>query len=93
MHATFNNSSQQFKSRLNLLLHGLDSRRVTLPNHMEEEKHGFYTLADHYDDEGVIGSMLEKMKVEELRTKMDEISIKDIKPVFVKRPKKDKPII
>lgn len=92
MQATFNNSSLEFKSRLNLLLDCLDSRRVSLPNHMEEERHGFYTLADHYDDEGVIGTMLEKMKVEELRTKMEEISLKDIKPVFVKKPKKDKPI-
>lgn len=60
---------------------------------MEEERHGFYTLADHYDDEGVIGTMLEKMKVEELRTKMEEVSIKDIRPVFVKKPKKDRPIL
>ncbi len=60
---------------------------------MEEEKHGFYTLADNYDDEGMLGSMLEKMKVEELRTKMEEVSLKDIKPVFIKKPKKDKQMV
>jgi hypothetical protein len=33
--------------------------------------------------------MLENARVEELRLKMQEVSIKDIKPVFIKRAKRN----
>jgi hypothetical protein len=88
MQSTFNSSSNEFKMKLNRLLEGLDSQAIQFDNHMQVEKHGFYTLADNYEDESVINSMLEQAKVEELRVQMQEISIKDMKPVFIKKAQK-----
>lgn len=70
------------------MLEGLDSRQVHFSNQMQEERHGFYTLADSYDDEAFIDAMLEQSKIEEVRLKLQEVSIKDMKPAFIKKSKK-----
>lgn len=63
----FTSSSDGFRSRLEELISGLDSHAVSLENVFPEEKHGFYELADSYDEDAAIESVLLKAKTEELR--------------------------
>lgn len=60
-------SSDGFRSRLEVLINELDHHTVTFDNQFPQEKHGFYELADSYDEDGAIESVLMKASTEELR--------------------------
>ena len=50
MHASFGNSSDGFKGRLDQLINHLDQHQTSFPNSLDSEPHGFYQLADSYND-------------------------------------------
>ena len=50
MHASFGNSSDGFKGRLDQLISHLDQHQTSFPNSFASEPHGFYQLADSYND-------------------------------------------
>jgi len=58
MEATFNNSSDGFKGRLDQLLAQLDQHQVSFPNTQPLQNHGYYQLADHYNDDAALESVL-----------------------------------
>ena len=63
MQQSFGNSSDGFKGRLDQLINQLDQHQVALPNSYAPEPHGYYQLADHYDDESAIESVLQKANI------------------------------
>ena len=65
--ATFNSSSDGFKGRLDQLISHLDQHQASFPNEHPLQNHGYYQLADHYNDDAALESVLEKANVEELR--------------------------
>jgi hypothetical protein len=60
MQESFGNSSDAFKNRLEFLITQLDHHQASFPNHTPPEPHGFYQLADHYDDNAALESVLQK---------------------------------
>lgn len=50
MMSSFHSSSDDFKGRLDQLICQLDQHEVSFPNSHPEQNHGYYQLADHYND-------------------------------------------
>ena len=75
MQQTFQTSSEDFKNKLEGLMGKLDANKPQFAASIPTEKHGFYKLADHYDDESALNAVLEKRKIEELRQKVSKMSL------------------
>lgn len=65
---------------------GIDANEKHFVNTFPVETHGFYKLAQSYDDQAAINQIIEQTRVEELRGQVENMSLTEKnKPLFKKK--------